>query len=70
MKHFLLWKGLMSQTKFSYLTHHNGAGGYSVLEISIPTSGASGYLQYHLNSERKGGEGEVVGGLCLDPIIC
>ena len=62
MKHFLLWRGLMFQTKFSYLTHNHGRGGQQVLEISAPTGGASGYLQSHLASAGRVGRGRRAGG--------
>ena len=62
MKHFLLWRRLMFQTKFSYLTHNHGRGGQQVLEISAPTGGASGYLQAHLASAGRVGRGRRAGG--------
>ena len=62
MKHFLLWRCLMFQTKFSYLTPNHGRGGQQVLEISAPTGGASGYLQAHLASAGRVGRGRRAGG--------
>ena len=62
MKRFLLRRGLISQNKFSYLTHNHGRGGQQVLEISAPTGGASGYLQSHLASAGRVGRGRRAGG--------
>ena len=67
MKHFILWRGLSSQTKFSYLTHNPGPRGLGNLR---PTGGASGYLQPHFRTEGWGGGGVPLvvgrrGGLCF-----